>query len=256
MGWLGRLGTTKAFLRDGRTPDVTTVLACVGDSITEGVGSADWVAMLRERVRSHGVQIVNAGVAGDLAWNVLQRLDSVIECDPDLVTLMVGTNDVAHVPMSAINRFTLRMKGIRRTPTLEWYVENVSAILRRLRAETHAHIAVIEIPMLGEDLNSETNQRVNRYNEALHLVAAELDVSCLSLHDRLAKLLPPAHIAPPYQMKVGPTLAAQLEHHVLRRSWDDIGAGNGLALLSDHTHLGERAARVVADLVAEFVSAP
>ena len=251
-----RRGTTKAFLRDGRAPSATSVVVCVGDSITEGVGSADWVEMLRERVGEQGVQAVNAGVAGDLAWNVLQRLDTVIQCDPDIVTLMVGTNDVALAPVSSMSRFTLSMKGIRQTPTLEWFTENVSAILRRLRSETHARIAVIEIPMLGEDLDSTTNERVDKYNEALHVIATEHSVKCLPLHDRLVELLLPGHVPPPYEVKIGLTVKSQLQHHVLRRNWDAVSASNGLSLLTDHTHLGERAARVVADLVADFVTAP
>jgi lysophospholipase L1-like esterase len=249
-----RRGTTKAFLRDGRDPGASTVLVCVGDSITEGVGSADWVAMLGEQVGAHGVQAVNAGVAGDLAWNVLRRLDTVIQCDPDIVTLMVGTNDVALEPVSFLSHLTLRMKGVRQPPNLEWFSENVSMILRRLRSETHARLAVIEIPMLGEDLDSKTNERVNTYNEALRSIAAEQAVMCLPLHDRLVELLPPGHVPPPYEVKVGLTVRAQFQHHVLRHSWDEVSASNNLTLLSDHTHLSERAARVVADLVADFVT--
>jgi lysophospholipase L1-like esterase len=250
-----RRGTTKAFLRDGRAPGATTIVACVGDSITEGVGSADWVAMLRDRVRSHDVQVINAGVAGDLAWNVLRRLDAVIECDPDIVTLMVGTNDVAAGYFSSVSRLFWRLKGIRQTPTIDWYVENVSAILRQLRSETHARIAIIEIPMLGEDLTSEKNGRVNRYNDALHTMAEEHGVTYLPLHDRLVDLLEPDRVPPPYQGSVGLVLKVQLQHHVLHRSWDDVGARNGLVLLTDHTHLGERAAELVAELVAEFIVA-
>ncbi len=251
-----RRGTTKAFLRDGRDPGAKTVVVCVGDSITEGVGSADWVAMLGERVGAQGIQAVNAGVAGDLAWNVLQRIDTVIRCDPDIVILMVGTNDVALEPVSFLSRLTLRMKGVRRPPTTEWFTENVSGILRRLRSETHARIALMEIPMLGEDLKSKTNERVDTYNEALHLIATERAVNCLPLHDRLVELLPPGHVPPPYEVKIGLTVKAQLQHHVLRHSWDEVSAGNGLALLTDHTHLSERAAQVVAGLATEFVTAP
>ncbi len=251
-----RRGTTKAFLREGKEPGARTVVVCVGDSITEGIGSADWVSMLRHQVDQPDVQVVNAGVAGDLAWNVVRRLDPIIQCAPDIVSLMIGTNDVALEAESRLNHFTLRMKGVRQAPTLEWFVENVSVILRRLRSETHARVAIIEIPMLGEDLNSKTNERVNRYNEALHTIAAEQAVACLPLHDCLVKLLPPGHVPPPYEMKIGLTLKAQVQHHALRHSWDEVSAGNGLSLLSDHTHLNERAAHVVASLVADFVIAP
>ena len=30
---------------------------------------------------------------GDLAWNVNQRIDEIIKCDPDLVFLLIGSND-------------------------------------------------------------------------------------------------------------------------------------------------------------------
>jgi lysophospholipase L1-like esterase len=126
--------------------------------------------------------------------------------------------------------------------------------LRRLLSETHAKVAVIEIPILGEDLDSETNKRVNTYNDALRAVAAEQGVNCLPLHDLLVELLPPDHVPPRYQAKAGPMMKAQFQHHVLHRSWDAAAAGNGLILLSDHTHLGERAAAVVADLVTAFVA--
>jgi acyl-CoA thioesterase I len=250
-----RRGTAKAFLRDGRAHGATTVVACVGDSITEGVGSGDWVAMLRDRIALHGSQIVNAGVAGDLSWNVLRRLDAVIQCRPDVVVLLVGTNDVAAESFSSVGRLFLQLKGIRRMPSIEWFIENVSSTLRRLRSETDARIAVLEIPILGEDLNGETNGRVNRYNEALHTIADENRVTCLPLHQRLVELLPPNHVPPPYQRTMGLVLKVQFEHHVLHRSWDELSAKNGLVLLTDHTHLGERAAGVVADLVAEFLTA-
>jgi acyl-CoA thioesterase I len=250
-----RRGTTKAFLRDGRSPSASSVVACVGDSITEGVGSADWVAMLRDKVVSKGFQVVNAGVAGDLSANVLRRLDAVIECDPDIITLMIGTNDVATEFLSPVTGVLLRVKGIKRKPTVEWYTQNVSSILRRLRTETHARIAVIEIPMLGEDLTSEINGRVDRYNEALRSISEEEGVRCIPLHDQLVKLLPSGHVPPPYKATVGLILKVQLQHHVLHRSWDDIGSRNGFVLLTDHTHLGERAGGVAAQSVADFVVA-
>jgi acyl-CoA thioesterase-1 len=249
-----RRGTTKAFLKEGRTPGATKVVLCLGDSITEGVGSADWVAELRHQVGTQGVQFVNAGVAGDLSWNVLQRLDAVIACAPDIVTLLVGTNDVAAVSFAAFPLFLLRLKGIRQAPTLEWYVENVSQILQRLQSETRAQIAVLEIPMTGEDLASAINQRIGKYNEALRDVAVERGVACLPLYDRLAELLPPDHIPLPHNANMWPVVKAQFQRQVLRSSWEQIADRNGLVLHVDHTHLGEPAAQVVVQLVAEFVA--
>jgi acyl-CoA thioesterase-1 len=249
-----RRGTTKAFLRDGPAPGTTSVVVCVGDSITEGGGSADWVAMLRARVGG-GVQFVNDGVSGDLSWNVLQRLDATIRCEPSVVILLIGTNDVANADNdSRAARWVRKWKHLEQAPTLEWYTENVSAILRRLQAETSARIAVLEIPIMGEDLDGEMNRRVDEYNEALHGVAAEFGVPCLPLHDRMIELLPPDHVPPPFSTSARPLINSLYQHHVRRRTWDEAAASNGLMLLTDNTHLGERAGGVIADLVAEFIA--
>ena len=249
-----RKGTTKAFLRDGPAPGTTSVVVCVGDSITEGGGSADWVAMLRARVGG-GVQFVNAGVSGDLSWNALQRLDATIQCKPSVVILLIGTNDVATADNdSRAGRWVRRWKHIEHVPTPQWYVENVSAILRRLQTETSARIAVVEIPIMGEDLDGEMNRRVDDYNEALHRVAADFGVPCLPLHQRMVELLPSDHVPPPFSTSARPLLNSLYQHHVRRRTWDEAAASNGLVLLTDNTHLGERAGGIIVDLVADFVA--
>jgi hypothetical protein len=74
------------------------------------------------------------------------------------------------------------------------------------------------------------------------------------VHDRLAALIPTYHEPPPYTGGRLPIVGAMLSHMVARRSWDDIARRNGLVVLTDHIHLNDRAAAVVADLVAEALS--
>ena len=237
--------------RSGANP----VVVCAGDSITQGRGSGDYVTMLQSNMRNYAL-VINAGVGGDLAWNLLQRLDEIIARQPDVVTLLIGTNDVNGTFFPTLGAFLRRSKRLPQTPTLEWYTECVDQILTRLQAETSARIAVLDIPMIGEDLDSDINRRVDAYNTALREVASNHRVSCLPLHDCLSALLPTGHQPAPYRGRPGPVAAAVLGHFVLRRSWDDVSQRNGLALLTDHIHLSNRAARVVAELVEQFVALP
>jgi acyl-CoA thioesterase I len=140
-------------------------------------------------------------------------------------------------------------------PTLGWYTECVDEILSRLQSQTSARIAVLDIPMIGEALTSDLNRRVDSYNQALRRVAAAHAADCLPLHDRLASLLPSPHSPPPYRGRFGPMIKASLSHSILRRSWDQISASNGLVVLIDHVHLNDRAAVLTADLVADFIRA-
>jgi hypothetical protein len=62
------------------------------------------------------------------------------------------------------------------------------------------------------------------------------------------------HRPPPYTGDRLPIVRAMLSHSVLRRSWDEISRRNGLVVLTDQIHLNERAAAIVAGLVAEALS--
>jgi lysophospholipase L1-like esterase len=221
----------------------------VGDSITQGSVSANYVDLLAKRKAADGFEFVNAGVNGNLAWNVLQRLDAVIARRPDVVTLLVGTNDVN----ATLNeKWQGRYRKEQRLPlraNLAWYRENVAAILDRLAAESTALVLVVEIPMLGEDLTSTLNRRINEYNAALRGICSERGVKCLLLYDRLVSLMPPDHVPPPYTGDRMLIVKALVSHLLLRRSWDEVSRRNGLTVLTDHIHLNDRAAVALANLI-------
>jgi acyl-CoA thioesterase I len=242
------------FLRTGRRPQTKRLVVCAGDSLTRGQSSANWVDILQRRFAGDGYQFVNAGMDGDPAWSVLQRIDDVIRCQPDAVTLQAGGNDVAATFGTWQEKMYWRQQHIPQAPTLGWYTECVDEILSRLQSQTSARIAVLDIPMIGEDLTSDLNRRVDSYNQALRRVAAAHAADCLPLHDRLASLLPSPHNPPPYRGRFGPMIKASLRHSILRRSWDQISASNGLVVLIDQVHLNDRAGVLTADLAADFIT--
>jgi acyl-CoA thioesterase I len=237
-------------------PTPRKVLVCAGDSITHGRGSADYVGSLKHRLRTNDFQVFNAGVGGDLAWNLLQRIDHVIARRPDVVVVLIGTNDVNATVNPAVGTYLRLSKRLPRMPTLDWYVECVGQILSRLQNETSARLAVLDIPMIGEDLESAMNGRVDKYNEVLRQVASSRGVTCLPLHDRLISLLPAGHQPPPYRGRLNVVASAVVRHRLLRQSWDSVAAHNGLAVLTDHIHLSDRGAGVVADLIEQFLALP
>ncbi|HTZ30294.1 MAG TPA: SGNH/GDSL hydrolase family protein [Streptosporangiaceae bacterium] len=243
-----------AFLRTGRSAAAKRLVVCAGDSITSGQNSANWVDLLQRHFAADGYQFVNAGIDGDPAWNVLERIDDVVRCQPDAVTLQVGGNDVAAASGTWHEKLYWRQQHVPHAPTLDWYTECVDEILTRLRSQTSARIAVLDIPMIGEDVTSDMNRRVDSYNQALRRVAAAHMAEYLPLHDRLAALLPSSHSPPPYRGRFGPMIRASLSRNILHRSWDQISASNGLIVLIDHVHLNDRAAMLTSDLVADFIT--
>jgi acyl-CoA thioesterase I len=229
------------------------LVACVGDSITQGQVSANYVRILEQRPASKGVRFVNAGVNGNLAYNVAQRLDAVIAQRPDVVTLLIGTNDVnAHFDDAWRARYRKDQK-LPVDPSQDWYGEQVDQILRRLSDNTDARIAVLTIPPLGEDLDSRMNRLVNDYNTTLVGLASTHGATVLPLHDRLVALIPSDRTAVPYEGNVRKVATAAAQHLLLRRSWNTVSRRNGLTVLTDHIHLNDTAANAVADLIDAFL---
>lgn len=242
------------FLRTGSPDNTTQIVVCAGDSITHGMVSANYVDLLRARFAPQGYAFINAGINGNLAYNVLHRLNEIIACQPTVVTLLVGTNDVNATLTPALTKMYINQQKLPQPATPDWYRQNVETLIDRLQAEAQARIAILSLPPLGEDLDSVANQRVREYSATLREIAAAKQVAYLPLNERLTELLPANLTPPPYTASLNLAGVAAFKRFILRRSWDSIATEHRLTLLTDHIHLNDRAAAVLADLIGEFLT--
>ena len=67
------------------------IIACIGDSLTHGNIGQNWVDYLRKEFPND--VFLNEGINANTAWQVIQRLDPILQCQPDLIILLIGTND-------------------------------------------------------------------------------------------------------------------------------------------------------------------
>jgi acyl-CoA thioesterase-1 len=247
--------TLKSFLDQDRPADARHVVVCAGDSITQGTGSANWVRLLHDDLGARGYLFVNAGWSGYLSCSLLRELDGIIASSPDVVTVMIGTNDVM-ATMSDGWRDSYARQQPPETPTIETYGAWLDEIVRRLVAETSARVALIEVPPISEDLESVYNQRVDAFNQVLRAVATAHGVDVLPLNARLRALIAESSTAAAFDGSVKEIRSALFQRLVLRRRWDAISARAGRVVLTDNIHLNDRAAREVAALVRSFVEDP
>jgi len=72
------------FLKSARSRGTRakTIVVLVGDSITHGAASANYVDMLAKRPGMDRFLLINAGINGLLAHGVVERLDEIIRCAP------------------------------------------------------------------------------------------------------------------------------------------------------------------------------
>lgn len=231
-----------------------TRLVCAGDSITHGNVSASYVELL---ARNHpDWQVFNAGINSDLAETLLRRLDDVVSVNPDLVTVLIGTNDV-NATLSRASLLSYRRRGkTAGTPDADQYRRNLTAIVRRLKAETSARIALLSLPPMGEDLAHEANRRADVYSAIIREIAEAEGVAYLPLRERMkAELVAnPSKPTIRFEETVSTVFVAALLRHVLGWDYDRIAARYGNHLLTDNLHLNTRGAALVAEAIESFVS--
>jgi lysophospholipase L1-like esterase len=237
---------------------VKTVV-CFGSSLTAGRVSFNYVELLRSRPGLAEYRFVNRGVDGDLAWNGLQRLGDVISERPDAVSILIGTNDVN---ATLTERNLLRYRAFNHLPvdpTIEWYEENLRAIVTRLKAETGAQVALLTLAVIGEDLGHAANRKIVQYNEIVRLVAREEKAACLPLHERMIAYLREHEadrvgLPPPLAYRDGLiNIGNAIALHANGLSWDEISRRNGLLLTTDCLHLNSIGAGMIADLIENWL---
>ncbi|MFD4176321.1 MULTISPECIES: SGNH/GDSL hydrolase family protein [Streptomyces] len=72
---------------------MTLRIACLGDSLTRAQFSVDYLDLLERRHPPGDVRPARFGANGDFAHNLLRRLDAVVTDPPDVITVLIGTND-------------------------------------------------------------------------------------------------------------------------------------------------------------------
>jgi lysophospholipase L1-like esterase len=128
----------------------------LGDSITQG---GDWPAWFPE------LNTLNFGVGGDTTEDVLARLDTVVEAQPDEIVLLIGTNDL----------------GLRRN--VETLVRNIQSILVDLRRDLPGSRMLVQSVM---PRGREFADRIREANIHLRQFSATVHAQFLDLWPTMA----------------------------------------------------------------------
>ena len=230
-------------------------LVCLGDSITHGNVSYDWVADMAEFFPD--LQVLNAGINSDLTFTILNRIDDVIDCRPDFIIILAGTNDV-NATMSSTNLKSYKQMGRiskETIPDFDTFRNNYHQIVALLKQKTTAQIALVSLPVLSEDLTHEANRKADNYSGYIEQLAKEQQLAYLPFREKEKEYL----LANPHQLthKFEETTKlftfSLINHFILGKDWDYTSAKHGNQLTPDSLHLNSLSGGMLRDLAKAFI---
>ncbi|MBP7584496.1 MAG: SGNH/GDSL hydrolase family protein [Spirochaetes bacterium] len=233
-----------------------TVVVCAGDSNTHGRVCVNYVDLLAARLSAKGFSFVNAGINSELAWNLVQRVDDIIRCNPDFVTVLIGSNDANGTLSEKVARRQAKEMGLPRRADADWFRENLRALCSALKEKTRARVALLSLPPIGEEPGSAAFRRAAEFSAIVKEVAHAEGVAYLPLNEKLSEHISRSGLRPKVLYDNGaeaPMYFALVKRFLLGKSFDDISRDNGFSVLTDLLHLNSTGAETAADLVADFV---
>ncbi len=230
-------------------------VVCFGDSNTHGVVSFDWVKVLEEQLA--GFEVFNAGINSDLTFSLLRRVKDVIAARPDFITVLIGTNDVNAASYDYAERHYRSKKRLiaGEVPDISSFEKNYNQLIRILSEETGAKIALMSLPLMGEDLNNRTNSMADEYSELIREIAVSNHLVYLPVREQQKAWLGqhPSRAKYPFEKYSFLLLRSVLLRYLLGRTWNSISAGVGNELSPDFMHQNETAGQMILDQVKKWI---
>ncbi len=147
-------------------------IVAIGDSITEFGGylrkTYAALAELYPDMELH--RIINAGISGQKAEDLVKRFPAAIKRKPAVVTISIGINDVWH-----------RQGAPHDGKILKNYKENINKMVD-MAQEAGVKVILLTPTIIMEDPNSEGNKRLLLYVNAMKEVQAEKKCGLADLH--------------------------------------------------------------------------
>ncbi len=240
--------------RKSLDPNKRTVV-CFGDSNTHGNVSYDWVSDLSVELSTF--QVLNAGLNSDLSFSLLKRLEDVILCKPDFITIMIGTNDInASYSDKSLKRYVSLGKILStESPSIISFEKNIKEIVKKFQQETNAKIALITLPLMGEDLNYKINQIADNYSLSIEKVANQSNISCLQIRQEQKEYLLKNPSFTPYKFEQYFVLLNKsvIFHYIFGLSWDKISKKHKTQLSPDFLHQNSIAGKMIKDQILNWI---
>lgn len=220
-------------------------IAFLGNSLVEGSYGGNFVDRVAARLPQH--TIINAGQNGNTIFNLLARLDTLLEQEPDAIMVFCGGNDAISYSQPDTRRYYERvMKVPNGIVTPDAFHTAFRDLLTRIQAaQVVAYVGLNPI-----EHNPTVVEAMRQFNAIAADVCRSLNVPALDL---MSALNPP-------QIPDRPALSQATINLIGQRvssGWNDYETERqrgGYTYSFDGLHLTPQAAEQVAEMVVTFLS--
>ena len=168
----------KQDLKKGKRDEDERVLVCLGDSLTHGACSANWVdgvvsSLIKQlQQKDDGskttLKVVNAGQNSICTHTVLhEKVNHVVSCQPDYIFIMIGSNDAMAIYRDDWAKEKVSTWNLPERPTEDVLIRNLTDIVIALLDQTTAVVAIATLPPFGENLDSASNKIIQSINSRI-----------------------------------------------------------------------------------------
>ncbi len=219
-------------------------IAFLGNSLVEGSYGGNFVAEVAARLPQH--TIINAGQNGNTIFNLLARLDALLEQEPDAVMVFCGGNDAISYSQPETRRYYER---VMKVPNGSVTPDDFRTAFRDLLTRIQAAQVVATVGLSPMEQNPTVVEAMRQYNGIAADVCRSLNVPTLDLISAMN----------PAQIPDRPALSQATINLIGQRvtsGWNDYESERqrgGYTYSFDGLHLTPEAAKQVAAMVVEFL---
>lgn len=245
------LNNPKTYLKNKRD-DGKEKVVLIGDSLTHGNVQPSWVDSMRKKM-GEDFEFINAGINGETTNDVLNRINEILACDPNIATLLIGNNNL-------MGSFERNERNYKKSKQVEWSIngfENEYRMIVKKLIENNITLAVSSLMSYGEEIGSDEFERTREYSKIIKKIADEFSLYYIPLFEEIEKYL---------IEKGGNSNLPKIENDslimlqnfmvkkiLLKQSWDKISTDSRFKVTLDHIHFNNYSANLMESMVSEFI---
>jgi lysophospholipase L1-like esterase len=235
-------------------------IAFYGSSTIAGKGQAFNIIQTLQK-RHESLKFVNHGKGGDNVYDALQRIDSVVDSNPDIVIVLIGANDVLIEIFPKLHRLLNFIKSTAQPLNPQEFERDLRTIVHLLKTKTNATIALASLGLIGENVSSPNslqerlNASIKAHSAVIKKIAADENLGYLSFYENMYKAIEMNPGKSYRDIEILPMYKDAFRTLILRWTPDEVAKRNGWRYHSDGIHLNSVGASIFIKLVEDYLQA-